>query len=84
MDGGGLASMYGSPVDVSDSTIAFNTASRPPLAGWLGGGGGVCVNSYSLRFANSIVANNTAGNNGHDISLFNVAGPTPPIAGSAA
>lgn len=81
MDGGGLASMYGSPVDVSDSTIAFNIASRPQTAGWLGGGGGVCVNSYSLRFTNSIVANNTANNNGHDISLFNIAGPTPAIAG---
>jgi hypothetical protein len=81
MDGGGLASMYGSPVDVSDSTIAFNTASRPEFAGWFGGGGGVCVNSYSLRLTNSIVANNTANNNGHDISLFNIAGPTPPIAG---
>ncbi len=80
MDGGGLASMYGSPVDVSDSTIAFNTASRPEFAGWFGGGG-VCANSYSLRLANSIVANNTASNNGHDISLFNLAGPTPPIAG---
>lgn len=81
MDGGGLASMYGSPVDVSDSTIAFNNASRPLLADWFGGGGGVCVNSYSLRLSNSIVANNTANNNGHDISLFNIAGPTPPIAG---
>lgn len=81
MDGGGLASMYGSPVDVSDSTIAFNNASRPLLAGWFGGGGGMCVNSYSLRIANSIVANNTASNNGHDISLFNIAGPTPPIGG---
>jgi len=81
MDGGGLASMYGSPVDVSDSTIAFNTASREALDGWLGGGGGVCVNSYSLRLANSIVANNTAYNSGHDVSLFNIAGPTPPIAG---
>lgn len=81
MDGGGVASMYGSPVDVSDSTIAFNTASRPQSDGWLGGGGGVCVNSYSLRLANSIVAGNTANNSGHDISLFNIAGPTPPIAG---
>lgn len=81
MDGGGLASMYGSPVDVSDSTIAFNTASREEFDGWPGGGGGVCVNSYSLRLANSIVANNTAHNGGHDISLFNIAGPTPPIAG---
>jgi hypothetical protein len=81
MDGGGLASMYGSPVDVSDSTIAFNTASRPQTDGWLGGGGGVCVNSYSLRLANSIVADNTANNSGHDVSLFNIAGPTPPIAG---
>jgi hypothetical protein len=81
MDGGGLASLYGSPVDVSDSTIAFNTASRPEFAGWFGGGGGVCVNSYSLRLANSIVANNTANNNGDDVTLFNIAGPTPPIAG---
>lgn len=81
MDGGGVASMYGSPVDVSDSTIAFNIASRPQTGGWFGGGGGVCVNSYSLRLANSIVANNAANNNGHDISLFNIAGPTPPIAG---
>jgi hypothetical protein len=81
MDGGGLASMYGSPVDVSDSTIAFNAASRPQTGGWPGGGGGVCVNSYSLRLANSIVADNTADNNGHDVSLFNIAGPTPPIAG---
>lgn len=81
MDGGGLASMYGSPVEVSDSTIAFNTASREESDGWRAGGGGVCVNGYSLRFANSIVANNTASNNGHDITLFNIAGPTPPIAG---
>jgi hypothetical protein len=81
MDGGGLASMYGSPVDVSDSTIAFNTASRQESYGWFGGGGGMCVNSYSLQIANSIVANNTASNNGHDITLFNIAGPTPPIAG---
>jgi hypothetical protein len=81
MDGGGLASLYGSPVEVSDSTIAFNTASRPPLTEWFGGGGGLCVNSYSLRLTNSIVANNTASNNGHDISLFNIAGPTPPIDG---
>ncbi|MFC4821925.1 choice-of-anchor Q domain-containing protein [Dokdonella ginsengisoli] len=81
MDGGGVASMYGSPVDVSDSTIAFNTASREPFDGWRAGGGGVCVNGYSLRLANSIVANNTASNNGHDITLFNIAGPTPPIAG---
>ncbi len=81
MDGGGAASMYGSPVDVSDSTIAFNTASRPPFEGWFGGGGGVCVNSYSLRLANSIVANNTAQNNGQDVSLFNIAGPVPPMEG---
>ncbi|WP_291190697.1 choice-of-anchor Q domain-containing protein [Dokdonella sp.] len=81
MDGGGLASLYGSPVDVSDSTIAFNTASRETFDGWRAGGGGVCVNGYSLRLTNSIVANNTAHNNGQDITLFNIAGPTPPIAG---
>jgi hypothetical protein len=81
MDGGGLASFYGSPVKVYDSTIAFNTASREEFDGWLGGGGGVCVNGYSLRLANSIVASNTAHNGGHDVSLFNIAGPTPPIAG---
>lgn len=81
MDGGGLASMYGSPVDVYDSTIALNTASREETDGWFGGGGGVCVNGYSLRLANSIVASNTAHNNGHDVTLFNIAGPTPPIAG---
>jgi hypothetical protein len=81
MDGGGLASMYGSPVDVSDSTIAFNTASREPFEGWPGGGGGVCANSYSLRLANSIVADNIAHNGGSDISLFNLAGPTPAITG---
>ena len=81
MDGGGLASLYGSPVNVYDSTIAFNTASREKVDGWFGGGGGVCVNSYSLRLDNSIIANNTAYNNGRDISLFNIAGPTPPIAG---
>ena len=81
MDGGGLASMYGSPVDVSDSTIAFNTASREEFDGWFGGGGGICVNSYSLRLGNSIVAGNTAHNGGNDISLFNIAGPIPPISG---
>jgi len=81
MDGGGLASFYGSPVNVYDSTIAFNTASREKLNGWPAGGGGVCMNGYSLRLANSIVANNAASNNGHDISLFNIAGPTPSITG---
>jgi hypothetical protein len=81
MDGGGVASLYGSPVDVSDSTIAFNTASRPAFAGWNLGGGGLLVNGYSLRIANSIVANNTAYNSGEDISFLNIAGPVPPIAG---
>ena len=81
MDGGGLASMYGNPVDVSDSTIAFNASTRPQFEGWTGGGGGVCVNSYSLRLANSIVSNNSAYNGGSDVTLFNLAGPTPSIAG---
>ena len=79
-DGGGLASLYGSPVDVQDSTIAFNTASRDVLNGWFGGGGGVCGNG-PLRLANSIVSNNTTHNNGADVSLFNLAGPMPSFTG---
>jgi len=81
MDGGGVVSLYGSPVDVQDSTIAFNSASREQVDQWFGGGGGLCMNGYSLRLANSIVANNTANNNGHDITVFNIAGPTQPIVG---
>lgn len=80
MDGGGLASFYGSPVDVSDSTIAFNTASRERADDWFGGGGGVCGNG-ALRITNTIVANNTADNNGADISLFGITGPIPTIDG---
>lgn len=80
MDGGGLAAMYGSPVSVYDSTIAFNTAFRGEVDEWFGGGGGVCGNG-PLRLTNSIVANNTANNNGPDISLFNLIGPLPPIYG---
>ena len=79
-DGGGVASFYGSPVNVYDSTIAFNTALRPQTNEWFGGGGGVCGNG-PLRLTNSIVARNTANNNGHDISLFNLTGPLPPITG---
>lgn len=79
-DGGGLASLYGSPVNLYDSTIAFNTAFRGEVDEWFGGGGGVCGNG-PLRLANSIVANNTANNNGPDISLFNLIGPLPPITG---
>jgi len=79
-DGGGLASMYGSPVNLYDSTIAFNTALRPHANEWFAGGGGVCGNG-PLRLTNSIVAKNTANNNGPDISLFNLVGPLPPITG---
>ena len=79
-DGGGLASFYGSPVYVYDSTIAFNTAFREVTNEWFGGGGGVCGNGQ-LRLTNTIVANNTANNNSPDISLFAPAGPPPPITG---
>ncbi|MBA8884976.1 right-handed parallel beta-helix repeat-containing protein [Dokdonella fugitiva] len=80
MDGGGVASLYGSPVYVYDSTIAFNTASRTPVPGWFGGGGGICGNG-PLRLANSIVANNTAHNNGADIAQFHLSGDAPPFDG---
>ena len=80
MDGGGVASFYGSPVNVYDSTIAFNTASRVQTDEWFAGGGGVCGNG-PLRLTNTIVANNTANNNSPDISLFNITGPLPPITG---
>jgi hypothetical protein len=80
MDGGGLASFYGSPVAVYDSTIAFNTASREALGGWFGGGGGVCGNG-PLRLDNTIVASNTASNNSPDVTLFNLTGSPPPITG---
>ena len=79
-DGGGLASFYGSPVYVYDSTIAFNAAFREVTNEWFGGGGGVCGDG-PLRLTNTIVANNTASNNGSDITLFNVTGPPPPITG---
>jgi len=80
LDGGGVASFYGSPVDVSDSTIAFNAATRATTSGWFGGGGGVCGNG-SLRLTNTIAANNTASNGGPDIRLFNLTGPAPAITG---
>jgi hypothetical protein len=80
MDGGGLASPYGSPVSVYDSTIAFNTAFRGELDEWFGGGGGVWGNG-ALRLTNSIVANNTANNNGRDITMANPYGPPPSITG---
>jgi hypothetical protein len=80
MDGGGIASFYGSPVDVYDSTIAFNTAYREETGKWFGGGGGVCGNG-PLQLTNTIVANNTASNNAPDISLFDLTGPPPTITG---
>lgn len=80
MDGGGIASFYGSPVDVYDSTIAFNTASREETGGWFGGGGGVCGNG-PLRLDNTIVASNAASNNSADVRLFNLTGAPPPITG---
>jgi hypothetical protein len=76
-DGGGVASFNGSPVNVYDSTIAFNTASRVKTNEWFGGGGGVCGNG-PLRLTNTIVANNTANNNSPDISLFAPPGLSPP------
>lgn len=79
-DGGGVASLYGSSVTLYDSTIAFNTALRGETDEWFGGGGGVCGNG-PLRLTNSIVASNTANNNGRDISLFNLVGPPPSITG---
>ncbi|HEY6892915.1 MAG TPA: choice-of-anchor Q domain-containing protein [Rhodanobacteraceae bacterium] len=80
LDGGGLASFYGSPVDVYDSTIAFNTAFREQAAGWFAGGGGISGNG-ALRLGNTIVANNTTHNNAPDITLFNLGGPPPTISG---
>jgi hypothetical protein len=80
MDGGGIASFYGSPVDVYDSTIAFNTALREKTDEWFGGGGGVCGNG-PLKLANTIVASNTASNNASDVNLFNLVGPPPEITG---
>ena len=77
--GGGLASEFFNPVNLYDSTIAFNTA-RAASGGLAGGGGGVFGNG-PLRLTNSIVANNFANTNGVDITLFNVSGPLPPITG---